>query len=174
MDDDEGRGLDAVLNSLTETELLLARRTEPDQLDRLDEDGLVELHTVIRRARNKHVKVYRRRAAGRVEEVGGRGKSYAQNRRHRAKAEVFEEALARVSERLAAAARASAQALRDERLAEAQRARNTAPPAAPAPRAVERRRSQRLDRRPDSTGLVKRHASTRATGARRQARRDNR
>ncbi|MEV6491276.1 hypothetical protein AB0M20_22075 [Actinoplanes sp. NPDC051633] len=174
MANDEGRDLGAVLNSLTEAELMLARRTEPDQLDQLDEDELVELHTVIRRARNKHVKVYRRRAAGGVEQVGGRGKSYAQNNRHRAKAEVFEEALARVSERLAAAARASAQALRDERLAEARQARNTAPPAAPVTRPVERRRPQRLDRRPDSTGLVKRHASTRATGARRQAGRDGR
>jgi hypothetical protein len=174
MNDDEGRSLGAVLNSLTEAELMLARRTEREQLDRLDEDELVELHTLIRRARNKHVKVYRRRAAGRVAEVGGRGKSYAQNNRYRARAEVFEDALARVSERLAAAARASAQALRDERLAEARQARNTAPPAVPAPRPVERLQPQRLDRRPDSTGVVKRRASTRATGDRRQARRDGR
>jgi hypothetical protein len=165
--------MDALLNSLTEAELMLVRETEPDRLAGLDEDGLVDLHTRTRRARNKYVKVYRRRAATRVADVGGRGKAYARNTRSRAKAEVFEDALARVSEHLAAAARASAQALRDERMAEARTARDPAPRTASA-RPVEQRKAQRSDRRPDHGGLPKRHASTRAAGARRQARRDSR
>jgi hypothetical protein len=166
--------MNALLNSLTETEQMLVRDTERDRLAELDEDGLVELHTRIRRARNKYVKVYRRRAAARVADVGGRGKAYAKNTRSRAKAEVFEDALARVSERLAAAARASAQALRDERLAEARTAGNSAPPRPATAQPVEQREPQRSDRRPDHGGLPKRHASTRAAGARRQARRDSR
>jgi hypothetical protein len=166
--------VNALLTSLTEAELVLMRETEPERLAELDEDALVELHTRIRRARNKYVGVYRRQAASRVELTGGRGKSYARNSRRRAKAELFEDALARVSERLAAAARASAEILKAERLAEARDGRNTAPPAAPARRPKAQRADQQLDRQPDFTGLHKRRASTRSTGARRQARQDNR
>ncbi|SHN38690.1 hypothetical protein [Cryptosporangium aurantiacum] len=166
--------MDALLNSLTETELLLARETEPERLTSLDEDALVELHTRVRRARNKQVKLYRRQAAARVEDIGGRGKAYPKNTRSRAKAEVFEEALARVSERLAAVARESAATLRAERLAEAERQGNPVPPGPPEAPAARRRASQRLDRTPDHAGIPKQRASTRASGARRQARRDNR
>jgi hypothetical protein len=166
--------MDALLNSLTEKELLLVRRTDPHQLAELDEDALADLHTRIRRARSKYVTVYRRHAAARVEKTGGRGKAYAKSSRSRAKAEVFEDALARVSERLAAAARESAAALRAERLAEAKRRGNPKPPKAPARPAADLRAPQRVDERPDHAGIPKRHASTRATGARRQARRDKR
>src|SRR5689334_1401677 len=55
-----GYGMNALLNSLAEAELLLIRETERDQLADLDEDALVELHTRVRRARNKYVKLYRR------------------------------------------------------------------------------------------------------------------
>jgi hypothetical protein len=163
----------ALLSSLTEAELSLVRETEQARLADLDEDALVELHTRIRRARNKHVKVYRRRAATRVGETGGRGKAHARNTRNRAKAEVFEDALARVSQYLAAAARASAEALQAERLTE-ERQEPAPPPARSPSRSAVRLDPQRTDRRPDSPDLRKRHASTRATGARRQARRDSR
>ncbi|GIH95663.1 hypothetical protein ACFFMN_40005 [Planobispora siamensis] len=166
--------MDALLNSLTEAELLLVRETAPERLAELDEDALLDLHIRVRRARTKHVKVYRRQAAARVEETGGRGKAYARNSRTRAKAEVFEDALARVSEQLATAARASAAALQDERLAAARRTGNPVPPGPLTRPGSERLESQRLDRQPDHAGIPKRHASTRATGARRQARRDNR
>src|SRR3990170_4015426 len=97
----------ALLGSLTENEQALVRETERDQLADLDEDGLVALHTRVRRARDKYVSVYRRGAAARVDTVGGRGKAYPKASRDRTKAEVFEDALARVSRRLAVAARAS-------------------------------------------------------------------
>ncbi|MCO8276973.1 hypothetical protein M1L60_40985 [Actinoplanes sp. TRM 88003] len=121
-----------VVNSLTETELALFREAEPENLAGLDEDGLLDVHNRIRRARNKHQKVYRRRAAARVGEIGARGRAFPRNTRRRAKAEVFEDALARVSEAVAAAARASVEALRAERLAEARQHRS-AGPAAPTP-----------------------------------------
>jgi len=54
--------MNALLNSLTESELMLIRETERDQMVGLDEDALVDLHTRIRRARNKYVKLYRRTA----------------------------------------------------------------------------------------------------------------
>jgi hypothetical protein len=160
----------ALLNSLTEAELSLIRETDNTRLAELAEDELVELHTRVRRARNKHVKVYRREAAALVGDSGGRGKAGPKNTRRRAKAEVFEGALATVSQHLAAAARASAKALRAERVTEDRQP-------SPSPSRARRRSAvepQRTDRRPDSPALRKRHASTRATGARRQARRDSR
>jgi hypothetical protein len=162
----------ALLSSLTEAELSLIRETEQARLAELDEDALVELHTRIRRARNKHVKVYRRRAAALVGESGGRGKAGPKNTRKRAKAEVFEEALATVSQYLAAAARVSAEVLRAERVAEDRHEQRV--PSRSKSRRDSSLEPQRSDRRPDSPSLRKRHASTRATGARRQARRDSR
>lgn len=165
----------ALLNSLTEREAALVRETGPDALRELDEDALVELHLRVRRARDRQVKIYRRQAAGLVPELGGRGFARPKNTRNRGKAEVFEDALARVSRRLAAVARASAAALRAQRLADARRATAAARPdgSAPAPRS-QAGGPQTDDRRPDGPGLRKRQASERAGVARRQARRDAR
>jgi hypothetical protein len=159
--------MDALLGTLAEGELALVREVDPDRLAGLDEDALIELHTRVRRARNKHVKLYRRQAAALVEDVGGRGKARPRNTRNRGKAEVFENALAAVSRRLAEAAEASAGALEAERLAQEPPPRDP-----PAPRT--RLTPQRTDRRPQSAELRKRQASTRASGARRQARKDSR
>ncbi|MEU4422856.1 hypothetical protein AB0F81_19685 [Actinoplanes sp. NPDC024001] len=162
--------MDLLLGSLSEAELAIVREADPDRLAGLDEDALIELHTRVRRARNKHVKVYRRRAATRVPEAGGRGKAHAQNSRKRAKAEVFEVILATVSRHLALAAQASAESLEAERHAEERTARGVSS----EPPAVPKLHPQRKDRRPQSVELTKRHASTRAQGARRQARKDSR
>jgi len=103
----------SVLNSLSEDERVLVMQTERGRLVELDEDELVELHTRVRRARNKYVKIYRRQAGTRVTEQGGRGNARPKNRRNSDRAEVFEFALARVSRRLGAEARRSATALRE-------------------------------------------------------------
>ncbi len=162
--------MDALLGSLTEAELSLVREVQPERLADMTEDALIEVHTRVRRARNKHVKLYRRQAAALIEPVGGRGKARPRNSRNRAKAEVFEDALARVSAQLAVKAHESAEALQVERLAETRATGDAAKTAAPVPQLT----SQRTDRRPESQGLRKRQASTRAAGARRQARRDSR
>ncbi|BBH67646.1 hypothetical protein ACTI_43310 [Actinoplanes sp. OR16] len=159
--------MDALLGSLTETELALVRETEPERIAELDEDALIDLHNRVRRARNKYVKAYRRRAATRVEEAGGRGKAHAQNARRRAKAEVFEGLLATVSTRLAVLAQASAAAYEAERL-------KADPPPRPVPKSPKKLAPQRTDRRPQSPELRKRAASTRATNSRKQARKDKR
>lgn len=163
----------ALLNSLNEAEYLLVAETQRAAMAELDEDQLVELHKRIRRARSKYVKKYRRGASARVAEVGGRGKASARNRRAADLAEVFEEALARVSTALAAAARRSAAELKAERLAMAQGATSsTGPeagpsdPASPIERATPKRTKTPIAR--------KEVAATRATGARRQAKRDAR
>lgn len=104
----------ATWSMLNETEKALLREIEPKQLTKLDEDGLSELHDRIRRARKKYNKLYQRRAAAQVVEDRSRKKAQAQHSLSILKAEAFEEALAIVSEELAKAARASAEALKAE------------------------------------------------------------
>lgn len=166
-------GLLAVLN---DAERLLVAETEPDVLDQLDEDGVVALHTRVRRARNKYVGQYRRAAASRVPEQGGRGKARPRNSRARQKAEVFEEALARVSSRLGVLAAEAAEELKAERLAMAQAGRGTGPgselPGPAGGRSVSGGRAG--DRALRSPAREKRRAGTRAVGDRRQAKRDSR
>ncbi len=55
-----------ILNSLSEEEFVLIRETKKAQMADLDEDKLITLHTRIRRARNKHVKLYRQEGAAKV------------------------------------------------------------------------------------------------------------
>jgi hypothetical protein len=161
-----------LVNSLTDVERLLVAETEQPALAALDEDALLALHDRVRRARTKYTTQYRRSAGARVAEVGGRGKSYDQNQRARDKAEVFELALARVSRQVGVVARQASEELKRERLAAA-RSGGSGPAAtgrAPAATPVEstRRRTAK------TTGGVKKDASTRAAGARRQAKRDAR
>ncbi|MFD7160050.1 hypothetical protein ACFV9C_36050 [Kribbella sp. NPDC059898] len=163
-----------LLNSLTEAERLLVAETERDALQQLDEDDLLDLHQRVRRARTKYVKNYRRGAAAAVADVGGRGLSYARNQRDRDKAELFESVLATVSREVAAVARRASLELRAERIAAGKAAKpalttpkrpaakQPAPATDPPPRATK------------TTGGLKKDASTRALGSRRQAKRDSR
>src|SRR5262245_30912573 len=170
----------SLLAVLTESERMLVTETEAAQLGPLDEDATAELHTRIRRARNKYVGQYRRGASSKVAEHGGRGKARPENKRAAMKAEAFEEALARVSRRVAALARQAAAELRAERLAAASAAKQgrgpDAGPAGPAARqpgpAVTGEPTG--DRGLRSPASAKRRASTRAMGARQQAKRDSR
>ncbi|MGW0802471.1 hypothetical protein [Nonomuraea sp. NPDC002799] len=163
----------ALLNSLTEAEMDLVREADKDNLTALDEDGLVELHTRVRRARNKYVKMYRREASGRVGEFGGRGMARPKNRRNAQKAEVFEDTLARVSRHLARAAKRSAEELKAGRLAAARGHQSIPPPRSADDDMTSPMASQKRDRRPDSAALRRRQAKTLAIGARRQAKRDS-
>ncbi|RZU11091.1 hypothetical protein EV645_6249 [Kribbella rubisoli] len=162
-----------LLNSLTDAERLLVAETERDALKGLDEDELLDLHQRIRRARTKYVKNYRRAASAAVSGVGGRGMSYPRNQRDRDKAELFESVLAKVSREVSVVANRASMQLRTERL-EAARAAKTAAPAKGSadgskPEVVSRARTAKK-----TTGGLKKDASTRAMGARRQAKRDSR
>lgn len=165
-----------LLNSLTESEFLLIRETEPAALADLDEDALLELHRRIRRARNKYVGLYRRAGAAKVSAKGARGSARSANERNGAKAEIFEGALGRVSKQLGIAAQRSARELKAERLA---RARQDS--TAPKPPAKGKGKGKvatlgraRVDQTRKSPGRKKREAGSIATGARRQAKRDSR
>jgi hypothetical protein len=161
----------AVLNSMTAAEQRLIAETERNALTALDEDELLDLHGRIRRARSKYVTKYRRSASGTVVKRGGRGFSYPKNQRDRDKAEIFEAALARVSKEVGAHAARAAADLKASRLAAARsssrpqktaRARAAGAPASRNPVAKK------------TTGSLKKDASSRAAGARRQAKRDAR
>jgi hypothetical protein len=106
---------------LTETEKQFLLATEAAALRDLDEDDLATLHDRVRRARNKYSTLYRRRASARVTKDATRGRAHDVNARTARKAELFEDALARVSRQLARAAAATAREMRTERLAAARR-----------------------------------------------------
>jgi hypothetical protein len=170
----------ALLAVLNDAERLLVAQTERAELAALDEDAAIELETRIRRARNKYVGQYRRGASAAVAEHGGRGKARPENTRAAMKAEAFEEALSRVSRRVAALARQSAAELRAERLAAARAVRQGRGPGEPEPAPATDRKGTAQTAAPadaDARGTpaaTNRRASTRARGARRQAKRDSR
>jgi hypothetical protein len=164
----------AVLNSMTVAERRLVAESSREAMAALDEEELLALHTRIRRARAKYVTKYRRNASGAVVKRGGRGISYPRNQRDRDKAEVFETALASVSKEVARHAARAAAELKASRLAAARsggsgpkmmaaRSASTQKPAVSRPRGAQK-----------TTGGIKKDASSRALGARRQAKRDSR
>jgi hypothetical protein len=171
----------SLLAVLNDNERLMVAQTERAELAALDEDAAIEFEGRIRRARNKYVGQYRRAASARVAERGGRGMARPQNTRAAMKAEAFEEALSRVSRRVAVLARQSAAALRAERLAAARAVNQGQGPgeqeAVPGPgrqaesSVIEEPTGDRARRSP---ATQMRRASTRAAGARRQAKRDSR
>jgi len=169
----------SLLAVLNDAERLLVAQTGRAELAALDEDAAIELEARIRRARNKYVGQYRRAASAAVAEHGGRGKARPENTRAAMKAEAFEEALSLVSRRVAALARQSAAQLRSERLAAARAAQPAQPPGARSAAPAAARKGPAVtgepvgDRALRSPATAKRRASTRAAGARRQAKRDS-
>lgn len=162
----------ALLNSLTDAERRFVAETSSDALAGPDEEQVLELHARARRMRDKYVKNYRRAAGGAVAGRGGRGVSYEKNQRDRGKAEIFETSLARVSRRLGTLASRSATELKQERLAAA-RSGGRGPTATPSTRTT-RTPASRPRRAKKTTGGVKKDASSRSMGARRQGKRDAR
>jgi hypothetical protein len=165
----------ALANSLKKAEKDLLREAEPKRMASLDEDELIELHKRIRRARNKFAGIYRRQGSAKVGKKGGRGLAKEKNSRNAGRAEVFEDALARVSAQLGVVAAASAEQLKADRLAAANPPRDwPGVQGATKARGEENAVAQVTDRTPKGPGRDKRTASSRAKGARRQAKRDNR
>lgn len=161
------------LFSAKEQSLLVA--TESARLADLSEDELGDLLTLVRRARNKYTKLYRRQSADLVAASSSRQGTATSNQRTKRKAEIFEDALARVAQSLAAAARATAKELKRERLDAARAAKGTpavaqtgSPGAATSAPAGVSRKAKGPNTSPS------RRASTKATGARAQATRDSR
>jgi hypothetical protein len=170
----------SLLAVLNDAERLLVAETERARLAELDEDAAIALEARVRRVRSKYVSQYRRTASARVAEEGGRGKARPENKRAAMKAEAFEEALARVSRRVAVLARQSAAELRSERLAAARAAKQGRGPGAPEAVPAASREGPAVtgepagDRALRSPAARTRRASARAQAARQQAKRDSR
>ncbi len=167
------------LFSANEQKLLVA--TEPKRLALMNEDELGDALLLVRRARNKYSKLHRRQASATVSEVGRRAATQSQNLRTLRKAEIFEDALARVSRAYAGAAKAAANELKSERLALAKAA--TLPErAAPKASKSNAKSAQTKGTTASGRGVVPasataspaRRASSKAQGAKRQAKRDAR
>lgn len=88
--------------NLTPQENSLIDEAHPDVLARMDEKSLKELQNRLRQAREKNFSLLRREGAARVEAEGGRGSAQPANEKRSEKVEVFDEALARVNQRLEA------------------------------------------------------------------------
>lgn len=158
---------------LTDAEIELIESTKPTNLSGLDEDELGDLHDRVRRASRKYRKLHRRQASAQVRADRGRGKAGAKNQRSAVKAEVFEDALARVSRSLSKAAKESAAELKAERLAMAQSG-SAGPQKGSRPSQGSARSGGRTPAKKRAPATKKRQASTLAAGARRQAKRDTR
>jgi hypothetical protein len=162
------------LFSAKEQTLLVA--TERERLAELSEDELDELLTLVRRARNKYTKLYRRQSRDLVTATSSRRGTATSNQRTKRKAEIFEDALARVATALAAAAKATARELKQERLAAAAAAKGsprTQAPTVGAGKATVATPSKGPAHRGRATSKAA-HASRKSSGARNQARRDAR
>lgn len=162
----------ALINSLPTKDQDLLREVEPERMRELDEDDILELHKRIRRARNKNVKNYRQQAASSIGEHSARGVAHPKNTRARDRAEAYEDALARVSARLELLARQAAEELKAERLARARTGKSNGPDTAPDDLAATSEGIVPAAKK--TTGGLKKDASSRAAGARRQAKRDQR
>jgi hypothetical protein len=86
--------------NLTQEETSLIDETRPAALAHLDEDALKQLQHRLRKSRDKHFSLLRRQGAARVEAEGSRGAAAPAGERSNEKVEIFDEALARVSQRL--------------------------------------------------------------------------
>lgn len=165
--------MDDYLWILKRDERDLIREIEPARMAVLSEVQLLALHQRIRRARNKHAGVYRRKASSRVARAGGRGAARPKNLKALLRAEAFEEALARVSDRLAEVSHQEAEALKSVRLQRAKKGK-FAGPSEPSPGNDSFAGQDRTRVHEQTTGGLKRDASTRAQGNRRQKKRDSR
>lgn len=88
--------------NLTPQESSLIGESHPEALTRMDEKSLKDLQSRLRQAREKNFSLLRRKGAARVEAEGARGSAQPANEKRGEKVEIFDQALARVSERLGA------------------------------------------------------------------------
>ncbi|WP_241010644.1 hypothetical protein [Mycobacterium camsae] len=86
--------------NLTQQESSLIAESHADALALMNEKQLKDLQSRLRTAREKNFSLLRRQGAARVEAEGARGAAQPANERRSEKVVVFDEALARVTQRL--------------------------------------------------------------------------
>ena len=98
-----GAGYEATVSNhvnLTQQENALIGESDPEVLERMDAKQLKDLQSRLRTLREKNFSLLRRQGAARVEAEGSRGAAQPASERRGEKVEVFDEALARVNQRL--------------------------------------------------------------------------
>jgi hypothetical protein len=151
--------------------------TEANRLKELDEDELDALLLLVRRERNKYTKLYRRQSADLVRASSTRAGTSTSNQRTKRKAEIFEDALARVARALSVAARTTANELKAERLAAARAASGSPRRETSGSTAATTLNDQKGAGKgsvPGGAATKSRRSSTKSSGKRRQAGRDAR
>ena len=88
--------------NLTQQESALIGESHADALDRMNVKQLKDLQSRLRTSREKNFSLLRRQGAARVEAEGSRGSAQPANEKRGEKVEIFDEALARVNQRLEA------------------------------------------------------------------------
>lgn len=164
--------METLLGILKDDERDLIREVEAERMELLDEDELLALHKRVRRARKKHTKNYRRSAAAGVADEGARGTARPRHGKAAQRAEIFEEALSRVSNRLAVVAQETYEALKTERLERAQAGKSTGPDSSGLPTSGGVGSGHTASHQ-TSAGAKKAQASSQAANAQRQAKRDS-
>ncbi len=163
------------LHLFNSAEQTLLVQTERDRLTLLDEDELDKLLTRVRRARTKYTKLYRRQSGDLVAAKSSRAGTSTSNQRTKRKAEILEDALARVATALGTAARATAKELKSERLAAAKAAKGSPVKNGGSAGGSKVESGTTSGRAPSGRSTSKaRQASKKSSGARNQARRDSR
>jgi hypothetical protein len=163
------------LHLFSAAEQTLLVQTERARIVDLSEDDLDELFTRVRRARTKYTKLYRRQSGDLVAAKSSRAGTSTSNQRTKRKAEIFEDALARVATALGAAARATAKELKNERLAAAKAAKGSPVSKSGVTTATSDTAKKTGGRAPSGRAAsASRQASHAASGQRSQARRDSR
>jgi hypothetical protein len=163
------------LHLFSAAEQTLLVQTERERLALLSEDELDELFTRVRRARTKYTKLYRRQSGDLVAAKSSRAGTSTSNQRTKRKAEILEDALARVATALGAAARATAKELKSERLAAAKAAKGSPATQGGGSGSSKVKPGATRGRAPSGRSTSKaRQASKKSSGARNQARRDSR
>ena len=159
------------ISLFTAKEQTLLVSTESKRLEDLDEDSLAELLGRVRRSRKKYSDLERPQSGEAIKAAGRRSVSKSSAERTLRKAEIFEDAVARVARHLSRAAHANANELKRERLDAAKR--DNARPPAKRPLAVKKpaATSAKGKKRRDIVEPARRGATS-AANKRSQARKD--
>lgn len=163
------------LRLFTKAEQTMLVNTRKKNLDEMSEEEIDELFTRVRRARNKYLKLYRRQSRTLVVDHESRAGTDTSNQPTLRKAEIFEDALAVVARALAAAAKTTSKQIKEERLALAAAAKGS-PWSSDGGDGTDQADPSSAQRKPVSGRATSksRQASRKSSGARNQAKRDQR
>jgi len=161
------------ISLFTQKEQTLLFDTENRRLKDLDEDTLATLLSRVRRARKKYTDLDRRQSVDAMKGTGRRAATSSSNGRTRRKAEVMEDAVARVARQLGRAAQATANELKRERIEAAKR--STSKPAKNKGRTSPKKPTKSAVRANSKKEIISpaRKGATSAANKKTQARKDN-